>query len=597
MCGFVGLTSLDGRTIKRELFSSIKADLSLPSEFSQDEFLSTDLRTAIARIHKGILQNGPQPALSDDCKVAVLLEGEVFNEDFDLGNQPQSILSAYLEEGDSLFTRLNGSFCLIIVHSTPPCLKIVADRFATIPLYYTRKRDYLSFSGEIRPLLRVLGDEAKVNPLAVENYLAVGFILDGQTLLNGVKCLRPGEMLSVEDGQMKVERYWQFAFTEQRDERQQSELEEELSWLCARAVQRQTKGDYQIAIPLSGGYDSRSLQYYWLQTNGHQPFPTISWGATEDKPRTDAWVARLLSCHLRTDHTFYPLQPGELVNHFEDFITLDEGRTDAITNYPRALKVLNDIRERLDVDILLRGNEIFGVQKRVYRENDARHYAHTDDLSFFPYSFQYLETDVYKNLLDMGVEQARHIQESCPHADPIDIKDWLYVAQRYSGYQSPLTGIKRRVIEERNPFLDNDIVDFVSRLPADYRISKALFKATMRNQMPGFTSVEFARKDSLVDWDSQIVSDTRLQSLINHVLFEKQNEFDAILNQGRLRQFVQNSFRTKTNRPKTLITRTNRRLQERMDRYTINPSTEIFRLMILKLWTDEFLNGEFSLGC
>jgi hypothetical protein len=149
------------------------------------------------------------------------------------------------------------------------------------------------------------------------------------------------------------------------------------------------------------------------------------------------------------------------------------------------------------------------------------------------------------------------------------------------------------VIEERNPFFDNEVIDFVRLLPAHLRIWKNLFTSTMRRRIPGFTSVEFMHKVSLVDWLQQLAEDARLQAYINYVLFELGNGFDDVFEQKRLRRFVAHAMKTAPRR--SFLRRAIGKFETRLDHYELEVDIELFRLMILKLWVNEYLGGDFSL--
>jgi hypothetical protein len=183
-----------------------------------------------------------------------------------------------------------------------------------------------------------------------------------------------------------------------------------------------------------------------------------------------------------------------------------------------------------------------------------------------------------------------------PYEDPVDRKDFLFVTLRCSGYQSPLTQIKRQVLEERNPYLDNDVMDFVARVPSQYRVWKNLFMSTVRNRIKGSTDIPFSKKVSLIDWDDRLINDRRLQALVTNVLFEKQNGFDEFFDQKKLRKFVEQAFQPKNINRRSLVNRANRKIRERLDHYQLEVNIELFRLLILKIWIDDYLRGEMSLS-
>ncbi len=461
MPGIIGLIHTTGKPLRDDLFPEMLRDFLKPKDALEDMWVSHDRSIAAARLHLGVFNAAPQPARSPDDSCLLWMDGEIFNEDLDLEHQPRAVLNAYLQEGERLFARLNGSFALVIIEPGRRVLTLVADRMATVPVYYARRDDLFAFSAEIKPLLHILGSRRRTDPEAVEDFLSSGYLLEGRTLVQGVRSLRPGEMLKLENGEVFSKRYWTFHFASDRHRLDQRELEEELLRVCKLAIIRRTRTDVATAVPLSGGYDSRALLFFWKSTDPDCKLRTVTWGVNEEDQGCDAWVARRLSSFLGTDHLFYPLKADCLPEHFQEFVRRDEGRTDAVGNYPEGLRIFERIREEAGIKVLLRGNEIFGARNRVFREKDALHTAFIDAFSLYPNSFRYLKPKVYRCLKDIGEERLRRLYASAPYDDPTDRKDYLFINLRVSGYQSPLTQLKRQVIEERNPFFDNDVVDFV----------------------------------------------------------------------------------------------------------------------------------------
>ncbi len=130
-------------------------------------------------------------------------------------------------------------------------------------------------------------------------------------------------------------------------------------------------------------------------------------------------------------------------------------------------------------------------------------------------------------------------------------------------------------------------------LPARLRVWKNFFASTMRRRIPGFTSVPFMKKVSLVDWNRCLSEDVRLQDYVHFVLFELNNGFDDIFDRKRLRRFIAHALQTISRR--SLLHRVRGRFRTRLDHYELDVDIEIFRLMIMKLWVNEFLDGDFYL--
>ncbi len=549
---------------------------------------------ALARIHHGILNPLPQPARSPDGRLWLFLDGEIYNDEFNVPNQSQALVEAYLQEGAELFPRLNGSFTLALMEPERHRLTLVADRTASLPVFHTQAGKLFAFAPEIKSLLNLPGQRREINPEAVSDFLSTGGILGGKSLVKDIHLLRPGQVLKVESPVPQERQYWKFAFADRRDERDPSLLQENLYQLILQALERQARRQVSSAVTLSGGYDSRFLLHCLRQLYPDRPLRTITWGIDENRPESDARVARRTAEYYRTDHTFFELQAEALPQHFPTFVRLSEGRVDAAGNYPEGLRIFERIRGEIGVEVLYRGNEFFGARAKVTRSKEGFYTAFIPDLALQPYSFTYLRPQVRRRLVELGVNERRRLEQSCPHDHPVDRKDYLFITERVPSYQSPLTQLKRQLIEERNPFLDNDIIEFVRRLPPARRIWKELFTQTVRRYMP-LDEIGMAKHVSLIDWNARLQSEAQLQSFVREILLVRNNGFDELLDRPRLQTFLDRCFTpTRINR-QAFRSRLLRKLQQRFDRYELPSFLEVFRLLILKVWADEFLQGSFHL--
>src|SRR5438046_10095414 len=81
------------------------------------------------------------------------------------------------------------------------------DRFGIKPFYYAMVGDLFVFASEAKALLPFLPD-IESDPDALAEYLTFQYTIGEATLFRGVKQLLPGHALSVENGSVRVWRYW-----------------------------------------------------------------------------------------------------------------------------------------------------------------------------------------------------------------------------------------------------------------------------------------------------------------------------------------------------------------------------------------------------
>ena len=569
---------------------------------SWDRYHSSDGRIGAARSCSPCQQGGPQPAVSADGRLIIFLNGELYNDDLIEKDQAQAVLNAYLSEGEELFVRLNGTYALLLIEPSAQRLRLICDRSASQPIFYLKTGDHLAFSTRLKPLTCLPHWNPRISGPALASFLSSGYLVQGQTLWNGVAQLGPGQMLILDSTGVKVRQYWDFTLSSHVRVGDEGAYSEELSRLLLHSVERRSRDGDQLGVLLSGGYDSRAIAGSMRRVWPDRVLQTITWGEDAEKPGSDALIAAQLAEHIGAKHTFFNLNASALPDHFRSFVRLDEGRTDAVGNYPESLSIFERIQAELGLGILLRGDECFGWKEDVGRDSEMLHSLEIHELSKLTDSYTYLDSGIRRTLVEVDQRQIRGLLAASPYLELHDRKDYLYFTQRLWGYLNPLTQLKQVEMDLRNPFLDNEILDFIGLLPMKLRLGKTLFKATVERLFPEFKTFDFAKQSSLIDWDQRLGSDSGLQNYIRTILLKQKNGFDEIINRRKLERFLERAFATAASRDRQEVRkpkvwrRMKRKMLRRQGYYELSPCTQIFRLMILKIWTDEFMNGDFDLS-
>src|SRR5207244_187808 len=118
------------------------------------------------------------------------------------------ILRAHDRWGDGALSRLRGMFAYGLWDEPADTLLLARDRFGVKPLYHAQVGDVLYFASEAKALLPFLPD-VETDPEGLKDYLAFQFCLAGKTLFKGVRELLPGHVLTVKNGTVRTERYWE----------------------------------------------------------------------------------------------------------------------------------------------------------------------------------------------------------------------------------------------------------------------------------------------------------------------------------------------------------------------------------------------------
>ena len=145
--------------------------------------------------------------------------------------------------------------------------------------------------------------DRSVELLALDHYLAFGYVPELLCLLAGVRKLAPGHALEYDlpKDRLDVWRYWSLpVLTEARTDLQS--LTDELEALLTRSVGDQMVADVPVGVLLSGGLDS-SIVTGLAALKSSYPVRTFTVGFPGHKAFDESPHARLIAQHFGTKHT------------------------------------------------------------------------------------------------------------------------------------------------------------------------------------------------------------------------------------------------------------------------------------------------------
>jgi asparagine synthase (glutamine-hydrolysing) len=210
------------------------------------------------------LETGAQPIHNEDETVWLVFNGEIFNyvelrsnlesrHRFYTKSDTEVIVHLYEELGERCLGELNGMFAFALWDKKKRKLFLARDRIGVKQLYYSFESGTFIFASEVKALL-AFGVEAKPDRRAIIDYVNLGSVLGEKTFFEGVQLLPAGHFAVLENGNLRVERYWDLKYNVvQRSER---ETEERLRVLLREAVRIRLRSDVPLGCNLSGGIDS-----------------------------------------------------------------------------------------------------------------------------------------------------------------------------------------------------------------------------------------------------------------------------------------------------------------------------------------------------
>ncbi len=266
---------------------------------------------------------GHQPMTAASGGLHIVFNGEIYNFDdlrrelkargssFRSDSDTEVILEAYREWGAECLSRLNGMFAFALYDESRGRMFLARDRAGEKPLFYAAGGGELRFASELKALMADPDFARRIDPLALDCYLTMGFVPSPLCIMQGVNKLPPAHALffDLRSAELKVWRYWQPPEpTDRADAADEASLMERLEPLLEDAVRRQLVADVPVGVMLSGGVDSSLVTAMAVRAKPKVKTFTVRFPGHEKYDETKH--ARMIAQHFGTEHI--ELDAGEV---------------------------------------------------------------------------------------------------------------------------------------------------------------------------------------------------------------------------------------------------------------------------------------------
>ncbi len=269
MCGFVGFTQSRMRTDNKTIIQAMMEAIVHRGPDSGGSYADERIALGFRRLKIiDLTDEGNQPMFNEDGNLVLVFNGEIYNyremrteleargHRFRSRSDSEAIVHGYEEYGTDVLHRLRGMFAFAIWDRDRGRLFMARDHFGIKPLYYTRHtRDgSLLFGSEIKAFMKHPAFIKEVNPDALKPYLTFQYSVLDETFFKGVYKLRPGHYLTCEEGEIKVDSYWDADYEEERDSL--ASYADRITRTLRESVDYHRQSDVKVGSFLSGGIDS-----------------------------------------------------------------------------------------------------------------------------------------------------------------------------------------------------------------------------------------------------------------------------------------------------------------------------------------------------
>ncbi len=279
MCGIAGTISLDRAPIARLDLALGVLDRLIAHRGPDGHGVWLSRSRAAGLAHRRLaiidLSDAATQPMTAPGPVAITYNGEIYNYrelraelspvwSFRSNSDTECILAAYDRWGMDCLDRLRGMFAFALWDERKERLFCARDRFGIKPFYYTVVDNLFVFASEAKALLPFLPD-IDTDPAALAEYLTFQYTIGEATLFRGIRQLLPGHALVVENGGIRVWRYWDVRYEIDYDHSPRY-FANRLVELLDDSVAMHLRSDVPVGSYVSGGLDSSLIAILAGQT-------------------------------------------------------------------------------------------------------------------------------------------------------------------------------------------------------------------------------------------------------------------------------------------------------------------------------------------
>jgi asparagine synthase (glutamine-hydrolysing) len=449
---------------------------------------------------------GHQPMINEMAKVVLMMNGEVYNV-FDFKpdliakgygfkgeSDTEVVLNLYLEYGlEGMLSRLNGMFAIAIYDGRTQNFYLIRDRVGIKPLYVLQEQHRISFSSEMKSFKALPDFKFELDESKLSEFLLFRNTIN-KTLFKNIIGILPGTYWTINpSGEVKTSIYY--------DIRKESNPEinismNELETALRNSVRRQLISDVKLGCQLSGGVDSSLVTAFSADILPKGSLETVSIVFEKENYSEKKYIDKVVEQYKLQSHqfvlddsTFFFDLIDDAIWHFEHPI-----------NHPNTIGIkLLSKEAKKHVTVLLSGegadealagysrflpssSTFFSIETLKQTIKNKRYFL--DFLSFWKNETnRYILKTSYGNFaggyalypkfsVSQGIESRKKIWFSL--SDDLIKRKQKYELLTYL----PDILIRQdkmsmaHSIENRVPFLDNEMLEMALRIPADQLVKK-----------------------------------------------------------------------------------------------------------------------------
>ena len=595
MSGIAGRYNPDGLSDDRENIIAMSEKIIHRGPDGEGYHIDSKAHMAVRRLAIIDPEGGSQPMYAAEGRYCIVYDGELYNYKeirkelqekghvFTSSSDTEVILKSYMEWGKSCLLKFRGMYAFCIRDIKADTIFLVRDRMGIKPLYYAKTRDgTFVFASEIKAILAHDGIGASLYLPALDNLFSFAFCVAPYTFFEGIKQVLPGTWLEVSRKGIIEKEYWDIDIHGSFFDASFSDIACQLNEELRKAVRYSMVSDIPVATYLSGGIDSSAVTGI-CSALSNRKISTISITFDESGYEESSY-ARHIAARFATKHHEFKCSVTEedvfkFVYAMEDplssllslplymlsrkarelgfkAVLSGDGSDEILAGYDyfKLIKSMDFIGRGIEggcrVNIL---RSIFpGLQNRI--QADIQHMFLKRFPVYhpaFPYRFnlypdkEKLFSKEYLKKYSEGDRQELFFFDVNKLDGAPFLNQALYMEtkMRLLNLTLPLSDKMSMAnsVEVRPCFLDHDFVNFVFKIPPEYKLSVLNEKHILKESMRGFLpdAVRLRKKQPLQPPGQWFIK--TIKPLVEHYLSKEVTESKGYFNHIVTDKLLKNS--------------------------------------------------------
>ncbi|MBC9914890.1 asparagine synthase (glutamine-hydrolyzing) [Chitinophaga varians] len=593
MCGICGYMSLVRPLTEgdRTIVGKMNRKLTHRGPDAQEEKLVDNVALGFSRLSIIDLSGGMQPISNEDESIVLICNGEIFNyielrqelkkkgHTFRTRSDVEVIIHLYEEEGTAFLNKLNGQFAFALYDRNKGQLFCARDQMGIVPFYYTVSQDNFIFGSEIKAILEHPAVTREIDRVGLDQVFTFAGLVSPRTLFKGIHSLENGHFLLMnKGGRLIKEEYWDLIYPEGDNVPDPSSEEyyiNRLEELFEASIHFRLRSDVPMGLYLSGGLDSSMIAMKVNQLVPGARKEAFSIDFIESQYSESVYqrqIAKESNLSLNQKTFFY----NDITERLRKAIYHSECPIKETYN-TASLSLSESVRSK-GIKVILSGegaDEFFagyvgyrfdkiralsqGANGIHPQEEEIRSRIWGDPHFFYERNFT--EFDVLKKKLYANDVSASFDEVNCllhPVINTARVRNLNMLNKRaYIDYKLRLVDhlvadhgdrmALANAVEVRYPFLDKDLVEFSTRIPADLKLNEFTEKYVLRKLASRFVprSVYEREKFHFIAPGSPYLLQKNIpyiNDILSYDLIKKQGFFDPDQIERLKQQYKQDGF-------------------------------------------------------